>query len=79
MPPKIEVSIPVNVGGNTGQRDQFESMTHQYAVSVAGPTVTLERTGFNSAAAKKISFSLDDLAEAVQFVRSRNPDNPVRD
>lgn len=69
MPTNIEVSIPVKLGGYTGQRDAWEEGEHSYVVSYGIGTVTLQSSG---SVQRKITFQLDDLIEAIDFIKSRN-------
>lgn len=41
----LRVSIPVKLGGNTGQRDQWEEFERDYAVTLDGDNVVLHDTG----------------------------------
>lgn len=68
MPTSIEVSIPVKLGGYTGQRDQWEEGEHNYTVKYGVGTVTLESAG---SVQQRITFQLDDLNEAIDFIKTR--------
>jgi hypothetical protein len=66
----IKVSIPVEIGGNTGQRDQWESHVYDMTVDIEDDErVVLESTGYST---RKIWFDLDDLKEAVDFINRRS-------
>lgn len=65
----ISVSIPVEIGGYTGQRDQWESSTHDYAVAIEDDErIVLESNGYSS---RKIWFDLDDLLKAVELIKTQ--------
>jgi len=68
MPTNIEVSIPVKIGGYTGQRDAWEEGTQNYTVKYGVGVVTLESA---STVKRKITFQLDDLNEAIDFLKGR--------
>jgi hypothetical protein len=59
----LSVSIPVDTGGYTGQRDQWETGTQQMEVLVAGDRITLKGTGSTQSA---ISFSKAGLLAALK-------------
>lgn len=69
MATNIQVSIPVKLGGYTGQRDQWEESESNYMVKYGIGLVMLESNGPTK---RKISFQLDDLEEAIKFIKGRN-------
>lgn len=69
MPTSIEVSIPVKLGGYTGQRDAWEEGEHNYIVRYGIGTVTLQSSG---TVQRKITFQLEDLIGAIDFIKGRN-------
>jgi hypothetical protein len=65
----IKVSIPVEQGGYTGQREQWEQRTGDYYVDIEDDErIVLEST---HPVGSKIWIDLDELTKAVEFVRSR--------
>lgn len=69
--PKITVSIPVKIGGYTGQYDKWEEHEGEYAVSVVGDSVELsDRSGIPG---REISFSRRALEKALQIVGGEQP------
>lgn len=68
----IKVSIPVEVDGHTGQREEWSSLTKDYTVSIEDDgRVRLEKEIIWFGSAEKIWFDLDDLLEAVKFIKER--------
>lgn len=66
----IKVSIPVEIGGYTGQRDAWESFTRDHVVSLEDDgRVKLEGPAFYSR--KTVWFDLQELEEAVAFLKSK--------
>lgn len=63
----VKVSIPVEQGGYTGQREQWEQRTGDYYVDIEDDgRIVLQST---RPGGSKIWIDLDDLKEAVEFVR----------
>lgn len=65
----ITVSIPVKVGGYTGQRDAWEELGHEYTVDTDGETVMLTS---NDTIRRQIKFKLEDLTKALDVLRNLN-------
>jgi hypothetical protein len=66
----IKVSIPVELGGYTGQLDRWESLTRDYIVSIDDDSrVKLEDA--SPGVRRTIWFDLDDLNEAIRFVKEK--------
>jgi hypothetical protein len=59
----IKISIPVTVGGYTGQRDQWEEGERDYYVRLIDGKVVLEEA--NGAFHRKITFSNNELLGAL--------------
>jgi hypothetical protein len=65
----VIVSIPVETGGYTGQRDQWESYQNDYKVEIEDDgRVVLESGGYSKT---KIWFDLEELQAAVKFIRDQ--------
>ena len=62
--PNIKISIPVTVGGYTGQRDQWEEHTNDYNVAVKDGKVVLDSPG---AFRRRITINLEELGQAVEL------------
>lgn len=68
----IVVSIPVETGGYTGQRDQWESASFDHKVSIEDDgRILLESPGYTG---RKIWFDLEELQAAVKFIREQEGD-----
>lgn len=66
----IDVSIPVRVGGYTGQRDQWEEFERHYSVCIPdGELVVLEDR--SPGLGRKITFSLQELQTAIDFIKEQ--------
>lgn len=61
---KIKVSIPVKVGGYTGQRDAWEEFERDFVVRGDFSEVVLEDE--HGSVKRKITFSLNDLQAALR-------------
>lgn len=74
---KVTVSIPVTVGGYTGQRDNWEQLERDYTVTVNDDgTVTLES---DQHVKRKITFDPEALQEALGILRpSASPNDILR-
>lgn len=69
----IAVSIPVTLGGYTGQRDQWEQHAQDYKVTY-DPELKLVTLDSGGSIQRRISFNLEELTEAVQITeRHRAP------
>jgi hypothetical protein len=62
--PDITVSIPVTLGGYTGQRDQWEEHTYNCEVTIDGDNIVLQSKGSFS---RKFTLSQSQLEEAVRI------------
>jgi hypothetical protein len=62
----LRVSIPVKLGGYTGQRDLWEEIERDYNVSLDGDSVVLHDTG---TAGRKITFDRVGLEAALAVLR----------
>ena len=69
----IKVSIPVTLGGYTGQRDQWEEGLNDYAVTF-DPYTKMVALKAEGSVQRKIVFSFDDLKKAVEFVTTHRDD-----
>jgi hypothetical protein len=67
---KIKVSIPVRLGGYTGQRDAWEEYERDFVVSFSGDEIVLESAGPR---AQRITFSHDALREALRALGRTQP------
>jgi hypothetical protein len=67
--PGIKVSIPVRTHGYTGQRDQFEQHTKDFAVKYDGETVRLAASGYGTTS---FDFNEAELKQALDFIRDHN-------
>lgn len=66
----IKVSIPVEVGGYTGQRDAWQSGTDDYTVSLEDDgRVKLVSQGYTK---RTIWLDLDELKRAVAFAEDHS-------
>lgn len=66
---KVNVTIPVEIGGYTGQRDQWESYEREYKVAIEDDErIVLESNGYTK---RKIWFDLGDLQAAVDFIKKQ--------
>lgn len=65
----VKVSIPVEVGGFTGQRDAWESFPRDYSVQFDEDGRLLLESDNVHVRARKIWLDLDDLMKAVEFAR----------
>lgn len=66
----IKVSIPVEIGGFTGQRDQWESWQHDFNVDIEDDgRVVLEDS--YPGRGRKVWFDLEELQKAVDFVKQQ--------
>lgn len=81
---KITVSIPVKVGGYTGQRDQWEETERDYVVTLGDDgTVSLQA---QDGVRRKITFDPEALQEALGLLRPsaslndilRAPDDAIK-
>jgi hypothetical protein len=67
---RIKVSIPVSVGGYTGQRDAWEELERDYQVSTDGDKIVL--TGSDSTK-RTIKFDPRDLDAALRAINAHKP------
>lgn len=69
---KITVSIPVKVGGYTGQRDEWQEFERDHVVT-RNPdgTVSLQESGSGRS---KITFDPEALTEALGILRQQRPE-----
>jgi hypothetical protein len=68
----VSVSIPVEIGGYTGQRDAWESHQEDWEVKIEDDgRVLLQSHGYTK---RKIWFDLEDLQRAVEFIHDREGD-----
>jgi hypothetical protein len=80
----VKISIPVKTMGYTGQRDQWEKHTKDFAVYYDGSTIRLQPSGYGYGT-KGFEFTEAELKQALDFIRDQNlttelPDNGfVRD
>lgn len=63
----LRVSIPVKVGGYTGQRDQWTEHEQDYNVSLDGDKVVLHNTGHDG---RKITFDRAGLDAALNVLEN---------
>lgn len=71
----VKVSIPVEVGGYTGQRDAWTAVTLDYNVEIEDDgRVVLEDS---TTVGRKIWFDLEDLQKAIAFLQPPKPAGPV--
>jgi hypothetical protein len=61
----ITVSIPVKIGGYTGQRDQWEEHTYSMAVSREGANVVLQSAAGSNRA--RVAFPVSALEAAIKI------------
>lgn len=72
----IKVSIPVSVGGYTGQRDAWEERERNYDVSVEDDKVVLEESA--GTIKRKVKFAKADLDAALRALNQLQPGSVVR-
>lgn len=74
MSVNMSVLIPVKFSGYTGQREEYEEYENDMKVSISGGVVTLSDT--QSYRRPDITFSVDDLTEALNVVGLKQPNIP---
>jgi hypothetical protein len=67
----VQVSIPVKLGGYTGQRDQWEEQESQWRVSGDRAEVVLEEQ--RGQLGRRLTFSINDLEAALRFMGQTKP------
>lgn len=64
--PKVSITVPVLVGNNSGQRDQYEEYEAQYGVTkMTDGRVALQRTG--GAGPRKIVVDFEAIEKALEI------------
>ena len=72
---KIKVTVPITIGGYTGQRDQWEEASHDMQVTGDRRNLILVGSGSFS---RKIILSIDDLEAALAALDNLHPGGPDR-
>jgi hypothetical protein len=62
----VKVSIPVRVGGYTGQRDAWEEIQRDYTVSIVDESIVL--IDYTSSVQRKIELPREGLESALKIV-----------